>query len=339
MKHSPRKQILDTLERMKAVPVLVVGDIILDRYIWGDVHRISPEAPVPVVDVRRVENRLGGAGNAAQNLSNLGAKVALCGVVGADEEAELVRGLMKDRGIETGALIVAPDRPTSTKTRVVAQRQQIVRIDHEEKTISDAAVRRRIAAAASEAIDSSRAVIISDYGKGVISPEVIAILEAARHEQKFSLRARPLVVDPHPANYGIYGGMTVAKPNRREAELATGTKIVDRASAIDAARILLKLWKADVMLITLSEDGMVIAFSDDRAPVHLPTVAREVFDVSGAGDTVTAVFTGALASGASPEHAGELANIAAGVVVSEVGTAPIMRDKLVAEIMQLTEAA
>ncbi len=332
---SSKVQLQDTLEKMRGIPVLVIGDLILDRYIWGSVSRISPEAPVPVLEVRSTEDRLGGGGNVARNLRSLGAKVSIYGLVGKDDESQQVRKLLTDEGANCEGVFEFQGMPTIVKTRVVAGQQQIVRIDRELFDREHGAPAKSMLKKLVELMKKNRAVIVSDYGKGVVTPQVMQALEEFRESGEFSLKSRPLVVDPHPSNYGIYSGMTVAKPNRKEAEIASGVKIRDRDSAIKAAEVLLRLWKAEIMLISLGEGGLVIAFADGTEPIHLETRAQQVFDVSGAGDTVTAVFTLALAAGAVPRVAGDLANIAAGIVVSEVGTVAVDPKKLRQEVEKL----
>ena len=337
MRSSP-KELFDLIDRLHAATILVVGDIILDRYVWGDVKRISPEAPVPVVNVKREEDRLGGAGNTVNNLRGIGAKVALCGFVGNDKEGQVVLALLQQLGVDTSGVIVDASKPTSLKSRIIASRQQIVRIDREDTKLPSAQMQEKMAAEVERRIEASKAILMPDYGKGTISAPILAVLEKATKNKRIGSAVRPLVVDPHPANYSHYLSLTVATPNRNEAELASGVAIVDRASAIEACRVLLKKWNAEMMMITLGEDGLVMLPSAKHDPVFIDTVAREVFDVSGAGDTVAAVFTAALAVGASPEIAGDLGNIAAGIVVSEVGTAAVTLDRLRREIEILSRS-
>lgn len=332
---SSKKELLDTLQKIRGLPVLVAGDLMLDRYIWGKVERISPEAPVPVVHTTRIEDRLGGAGNVARNLASLGAKVALSGFVGDDKEGQAILEIMDRDGIQKEGVIVDRSRPTCLKTRVIAHSQQVVRIDREELSHPAAALCEGFAAVVDAQIDASRAVILSDYGKGCVSQPIMKKLVEARRQGRLGSGARPFLVDPHPANYELYRGISIAKPNRREAEKASGVRIVDRQSALKAARTLLELWDAEMMLVTLGEDGLALVNGPRDEGLFLETVAIEVHDVSGAGDTVTAIFGAALACGASPAVAGDLANIGAGVVVSEVGTVAIDPEKLCKEIDRL----
>jgi rfaE bifunctional protein kinase chain/domain len=335
---STRDELMTTLEKITGLPVLVVGDLILDRYVWGKVERISPEAPVPVVDVKTMEDRLGGAGNVARNLRNIGAQVSLCGFVGDDEEAHIVHRLLEQDGISREGLMVDRSRPTCLKTRVIAHSQQVVRIDRESRARVANSLREGFAAVVDAQLDQSKAVVVSDYGKGAVSPSLMQRFRLATDGKRLGWGVRPLVVDPHPTNYGIYSHLSVAKPNRKEAEAGAGIKIVDRATALEAGRILCERWDANMVMITLGEDGLVIVPRDGSAGTFLETVAREVFDVSGAGDTVTALFTAAISVGAPITVAGDLANIAAGVVVSEIGTAPISLERLKREISRLSAA-
>ena len=329
-----RELLLDTLDRIHSVPILVTGDLILDRYIWGKVDRISPEAPVPVVEVTKTDERLGGAGNTVRNLSALGAKVQVSGTIGADRDGEILLGLLRDIGAGHEGVVVDSSRPTVLKTRVIAQKQQIVRIDREERGECPESVSSSVAKALSDAIDSHRAVIVSDYGKGAVSRAVLDCVHGAYREGRLGLSIRPLFVDPHPYNYGNYRCMSVGKPNRKEAEVAAGRSIITSRDAFAAAQSLNERWNAEMMVVSLGEDGMILKMAETTEGIHLKTTAKEVFDVSGAGDTVTAVFCAALAAGASPSVAGVLSNIAAGIVVSEVGTVPIDPVKLRAEISQ-----
>ena len=327
-----KKDLLATLDRIVSTPILVVGDLILDRYIWGKVERISPEAPVPVVEVQRTEDRLGGAGNVVRNLATIGAKPTVCGIVGGDEDAQAMLRLFAEIGADVRGVIVDDSRPTVLKTRVIAHTQQIVRIDRERCNGESPQVNERISAAIESSIDEAKAVILSDYGKGTVSSHVLAMLHRAYEQHRLGLSVRPLFVDPHPRNYDNYRRMSVAKPNRKEAEIASGRSISSVEDAFKAADILMKRWNAEMMVITLGEDGMIVQQAGGQAGVHLETMAQEVFDVSGAGDTVTAVFCAALATGASPVIAGVLANIAAGIVVSEVGTVAIDIERLRNEV-------
>ncbi len=334
---SSAEDLLGLLDKFSEVSALVIGDIILDRYIWGNVERISPEAPVPVVDVRKVEDRLGGAGNAVRNLCAIGAKVSLCGMIGDDEEGQRVLQLLDQSGVNKEGVMIDRGRPTSLKTRVIAHSQQVVRIDREDTRVQGVALSEGLAAMADAHLENSGVVIVSDYGKGAIAAPLFKRLSAARQEGRLGSRVRPLVVDPHPHNYDLYDGITIAKPNRKEAEVAVGFSIDSPEAATKAAQLLCKRWNSEMMMITLGEGGLMILPAIDQQAIFLETVAREVFDVSGAGDTVTALFSAALALGASPSLAGDLANIAAGIVVSEVGTVPINVTRLRSDIEKINK--
>lgn len=325
-----KKELFKVLDKIEGLPVLVIGDLILDRYMWGKVDRISPEAPVPVVEVHRTEDRLGGAGNVVRNLCNLGAKVKVCGVVGDDIEGQALIRMLKKSGVNPDGIVVEPGYPTSLKTRVIAQPQQIVRIDREDKSALHSSHTASLSKLVGTLVDKQKAVIVSDYAKGVISAPVMKVLGNLHKKGIFGRSTIPLVVDPHPDHFSFYNSVTMAKPNRKEAEAATGIKITDHKKAMQAAHKLRKKWNAELMMITLGEGGIVIV--DSKTGITLDTVARDVYDVSGAGDTVTAVFTAALAAGASLEVAGNLSNIAAGIVVSEVGTVAVDKKKLIHEI-------
>lgn len=332
---STKKELLEVVEKMKLIRVLVVGDIILDRYIWGRCERISPEAPVPVVEVSRTEDRLGGAGNVVTNLRSLGVSVSVCGFIGDDDEGQKVMRLFSDMGVQHDGVISDRSRPTCLKTRVLAQSQQVVRIDREQKSMSAAALKEALAAIVDSQIPAAQALIVSDYAKGTVSEQLTRKLYDARTAGRLGLSSVPYVVDPHPDNYSLYRGITLAKPNRREAEAGSGVRIDSREKAVEAALVLRDRWEAEMMMITLGEGGLVLLPPKTDEGLFLDTVAQEVFDVSGAGDTVTALFTAAIAAGAPPYVAGDLANIGAGIVVSEVGTMPVSPKRLVADIERL----
>jgi rfaE bifunctional protein kinase chain/domain len=330
-----QSDLLAAFRAIKTTPVLVVGDIILDRYIWGDVERVSAEAPVPVLEISRTQDRLGGAANVAMNLANLGAAVSLAGFLGKDTEAAIVRGLCESAAILTDGVVVDRNRPTTFKTRVIGRTQQLVRIDREERFLGEESVRGELASVIENKIEKAKCIILSDYAKGVVGKDILAKFQTAKEQGKLSLKDRPVMVDPHPANYELYKGMALAKPNRKEAERGSGVKITDVKSAVQAGKILLKRWDAEILVISLSEDGLVIVGAGAEDGIHIPTHAKEIFDVSGAGDTVTALFAAAIAVGATPLVAGTLANLGAGVVVSEVGTMPITAKQLEREINRI----
>lgn len=309
----------DLLARMAGRRVVVVGDVMIDEWIWGKVSRISPEAPVPVVTVSNHSFTLGGAGNVANNLRALGAQVAFVGGIGADPEGDRAGALFAAIAVDTHGVVVLGDRPTTRKTRVVAHNQQVVRADWESTAPLSAADRGLAVERVIEAIADADAVVLSDYGKGFLSREIV---EAAL--------ACPLVIaDPKPENIAIFAGVNCVAPNVSEAARATGIAIVDNASLELAGRMLLDRLGCHDVIITRGEAGMSL-FGRDGARADIPSVARSVFDVSGAGDTVVAVLTLALAARISIETAMQLANFAAGAVVEKLGTATASPAEIIA---------
>lgn len=335
-----RKELVEALDKFAGIRVLVVGDIILDRYIWGAVERISPEAPVPVVEVKNTEDRLGGAANVVRNLTSLGAQVSLCGYIGDDDEGQIVLEQLKAERVRVDGVVVDRARPTSTKSRVISQGQQIVRIDRESKVVQAVALREGFGSIVESELMGADVVVISDYGKGAICEPVLRRIDEMRRKGEMSIYKRPLVVDPSPSNYQIYNSMIVAKPNRKQAEIATGLQIRSLDSALQAARKIMEMWHCELVVITLGEDGLVVVGDEKSAPqvkagVHIPTIARDVFDVSGAGDTVTAILALSLGAGNDPVVSSDLANIGAGIAVSEVGTVAVGTSRLLEEIGRL----
>lgn len=304
--------------------IVVVGDVMLDQFIWGTVARISPEAPVPVVDFLKESFMPGGAANVARNLTALSIRTDLFGVVGRDESATALKGLLTRHDIGCRGLLTDPGRTTSIKTRIVAHTQQVVRIDRETRDGLDARTARRLLRVLSPMLPQVDAVIVGDYGKGAITQALLDALKA-------QCRATGvwLSLDPKPFHSLNLCGLSLITPNRKEAfELARlpdltrcNDPLKDQNLQMVAQRLLAELRPA-VLLVTLGELGMLLCQRDSR-PVHIPTIAQEVFDVSGAGDTVIATFTLAIAAGASPLEAATLANHAAGIVVGKVGTATV----------------
>ncbi len=316
------KTLLSYLERFKDAPVLVVGDIMLDHFIWGRVTRISPEAPVPVVDIKNESIMLGGAANVLGNIISLGGKARICGVVGADYMGKRLVRELKGRGVDTGGVVVEAGRPTTVKTRVIAHSQQVVRFDREGKDGVSPDTERRIIGYAKDNGRALSGIIISDYAKGVVTKSLVGALIGVA-----SARRIPVVVDPKVAHFDFYKGVTALTPNNLEASQASGIDIADEGSLALAGRTILKRLGCEAVLITRGEQGMSL-FVKGKRPVHIPTVAKEVYDVTGAGDTVIAVFTLALASGAEMREAAVIANHAAGIVVGEVGTATVAMEQL-----------
>lgn len=307
--------------------VLVAGDLILDRYIWGEVTRISPEAPVPVVKVGRETARCGGAAHVAVNLANLGLQTRLCGWVGADADGEALKTMLHQTGIDIEAVHALTDRPTIVKTRILGGRQQMLRLDREQ---TDPVSEEIWSTFAGHVLDQLQreprpdAVILSDYGKGTLTEQVCqAIIWAARTLEV------PVLVDPKGMNYDKYRGATTLTPNRRELAEAIPMHPGKLDPLLVAGEQLRARIQADFLAVTLSELGIALV-ERDQPPVRIPAMAREVFDVSGAGDAVIAVLAAALTAGLSRLDALHLANLAAGVVVGKVGTSPIHRDELLA---------
>jgi rfaE bifunctional protein kinase chain/domain len=309
----------ELLARMAGRRVVVVGDVMIDEWIWGDVSRISPEAPVPVVAVRDHSFTLGGAGNVANNLRALGAKVSFVGGVGDDAEGARLRAMFDDLGVDAHGLVTLADRPTTRKTRVVAHNQQVVRADWESTAPLRDGDRARVARQVELAVREADAVVLSDYAKGFLHREIV----------EASFGAPVVIADPKPQNLAIFAGVTCIAPNVSEASRASGVAIVDSESLDRAAHALLERLGCRYVLITRGEHGMSL-FGADGERFDVPAVARTVYDVSGAGDTVVAVLTLALAAQIPATTATQLANFAAGAVVEKLGTATATPPEIVA---------
>jgi len=310
------------IRRFLGVRILVVGDIMLDRFIWGDVSRISPEAPVPVVVVEKETFLLGGAANVVNNIHSLGGKASLCGVVGDDEMGQKVLKRLGEMGIERSGISIEPGRQTTVKTRIIAHHQQLVRIDRETTRHPKVSTLRSLSEYLKRNIKSFDGVILSDYGKGLLTRGLVQdVIRKARQTGKF------VMVDPKIKNFFFYRGATVVTPNTGEASSASRISITDEVSLNRAGRNLLKRLRCDALVITRGEDGMAI-FEPHQKPFLVPTEAREVYDVTGAGDTVIGTMALALGAGASIRRATELANHAAGIVVGKVGTATVDQEEL-----------
>jgi rfaE bifunctional protein kinase chain/domain len=330
---SPNKtEQLQLIDRMQNVSILVIGDLMLDHYIWGAAQRLSDEAPVPIVSVSKEEDRLGGAANDLRNLRGLGVQVAIAGVIGSDAEGQRIKSLISETQVQDSCLLVDGTRPTTVKTRVIARNQQVVRIDREDLHPINSKFEQQLISYIDQHLEKYDALIVSEYGKGLYTEAFSEAIVGWRAAGRIGLATRPLILDPHPRNSDIYRYASVVKPNRAEAERALGRKIDSIDNAKDAARILAKKWGAELILLSLSEDGMVIVDASQAGGIHIKTRAVEVADVSGAGDTVTSVFAAALACGAQAQQAGELANLAASIVIAEVGTAAITKGKLQAAL-------
>ncbi len=302
----------------------VIGDLMLDEFVWGKVSRISPEAPVPVVHVTGESWYPGGAANVARNLCEFTPNVSVLGVVGLDEAAERLLGLLAKKGIDTAKTERDPGWQTVVKTRVIARQQQLVRVDRERPGAIATQTLRRLMESIGTAAAEADAIVVADYGKGVVSQSV-----ADRVCEMAEKHGRILAVDPNPGNPVAWKRVTVIKPNRLEALSAAGLP-ADRAAAVEhdvellagVGRDLQARWNAELLLLTLGEEGMML-FERGKRPYHTPTRGREIFDVSGAGDTAMAALTLALAGGASPTEAAEIANAASGIVVGKLGTAVV----------------
>jgi D-beta-D-heptose 7-phosphate kinase/D-beta-D-heptose 1-phosphate adenosyltransferase len=304
--------------------ILVIGDLMLDEFIWGKVSRISPEAPVPVVNVTGESYYPGGAANVARNVREFTSETAVMGLVGADDRGRRLVELLATGGLDTSGVLEDPSASTTVKTRIIARNQQVVRVDRERTAPPDAAAARRAIEHMERAIPAVDAVIVADYGKGFLTqPFADRICRSAREHGKV------LAVDPHPYTSLSWQGATAIKPNRAEAFAAAGlppsdpvTPVLADAALLAAGRRLLDLWQPASLLITLGENGMLL-LQPDAPPYHTPTRAQAVFDVSGAGDTAIAVFALARAAGATAVEAAELANRASGIVVGKLGTATV----------------
>jgi len=318
----------EVVSRVGGRSVVVYGDVMLDEFVWGDVTRISPEAPVPVVDIRRESAHLGGAANVLANLRALGARADVVGVVGEDPAGARVRAGLGESGAQHGAenLVVDPGRPTTVKTRIIAHSQLVVRADRELRTPVEAPIENLLIERLLGLLDGADALIVSDYDKGAVTRRVLGeVLPRAREA------GVPVLVDPKIRNFGAYRPATLITPNHHEALRLTQTEDDSDEGMAHAARLIRERLGCDSVLITRGERGMMLLEGGGR-PVYVPTVAREVFDVTGAGDTVIATLAAALAAGASLEEAAGLANHAAGVVVGKVGTATATPEELLAAV-------
>lgn len=325
------RRLLTLLSRFRRSHLLVIGDLMLDRFIWGEVERISPEAPVPVVRITSESFRLGGAANVIHNVRALGGRVTACGVVGRDEMGRRLLSGLREIGCSTRGVFLPDHFQTTQKSRIIAspRHQQIVRLDRENRGEMDQRVLRRIRQFVARQAPRCDGIVISDYGKGVIHPELLELVSDLIEE-----KGRLCVVDPKKENFARYCKPTLVTPNREEAGQASGIEIRDEASLEEAGRRLLQIWQAKAVLITRGHEGMSI-FRQDGKNGHFPTAAQEVFDVTGAGDTVVATCALALASRSTYEEAAVMANLAAGIVVGEVGTVAVPLDRLKKAIRDL----
>lgn len=313
----PKTRLETLLHNAHSKRIAVIGDVMIDKYIWGSISRISPEAPVPVVEVEQESLRLGGAANVANNIASLGGKALMLGVTGDDRNGLELCRILTDQGASVDGIVKDPTRPTTVKTRVIAHEQHVVRIDSEDKKDIDAGICKQIVSILEQNMDTLDGIIIEDYNKGVITKDLIKqVIDRAARAKKI------ISVDPKFNNFFEYKNVTVFKPNKKETEEALGVKLKTEADILNAGALLLDRLNAGHVLMTRSEKGMSL-FSRKGEPVHIPTAARSIANVSGAGDTVIATLTMMLASGATMEEASMIANYAGGVVCGEVGIVPI----------------
>jgi len=310
------------IDRFPQTRILVVGDVIMDEFIWGDVSRISPEAPVPVVDVRHETKMLGGAANVIHNIASLGAKPVLCGVIGDDPTGREIVRAIEELGLAPDGLVLEPDRPTSIKTRVVAHDQQVVRFDREVRRGIGPESVARLLGMIEKRRHSLDAVIVADYGKGVVTEAMMKGLRTLVRDSGIVV-----AVDPKTEHYEYYKGIDILTPNHHEAGAFCRMEIVDRETLIGAGQQILQHLNCRALLITQGKDGMTL-FEKGGEISHIPTVARKVYDVTGAGDTVIGTLVLGMASGLDLKQAAIIANFAAGIVVGEVGTSIVRADDL-----------
>ncbi|MFL6542230.1 MAG: bifunctional heptose 7-phosphate kinase/heptose 1-phosphate adenyltransferase [Chthoniobacterales bacterium] len=321
----------ELLQQAKSKRLLVIGDLMLDEFVWGKVGRISPEAPVPVVEVTGESFYPGGAANVARNLRQFVEHVSVIGMLGRDRSGQQLRELLSEEQIDVADAVEAPGFNTIVKTRIIARQQQVVRVDREQITAPTAEQIDRVAQNVTRRLERTDAIIFEDYGKGLLASELVQrIATEARRAGK------TVTADPNPRHAIDWNNVTAVKPNRSEAFLAAGEASCEAAedprsdpALLRVGETLLRKWTTELLLITLGEQGMML-FQRDARPHHIPTKARQVFDVSGAGDTAIALFTLALCAGANAIEAAEIANHASAVVVGKLGTATVTRDELLA---------
>lgn len=316
-----KKELKTIVSGFKNKHILVVGDLILDHYIFGKVEKISPEGPVPVVWADRETFVCGGAANVGLNLRALGIQASLCGVIGNNYSGKVLFSLIKEKGIKTNLIVRDNGRPTTLKTRIIAHNQQVVRVDWESVEFLSLETNKIILNRVRKNIDQFDAVIIEDYGKGVINPNLVGeLVDLCKRKNKI------VTVDPKEDHFDFYKNVTALTPNLKEAQAAAQMKIKNKNEIDLLGEIILKRLNPQALLITLGEDGMML-FCEGRKH-HIPTAALEVYDVTGAGDTVIAVFTSALTCGASYLEAAVISNFAAGIVVGKLGAATVNKKEL-----------
>jgi rfaE bifunctional protein kinase chain/domain len=314
------------VRRMRGVRVLIVGDLMLDQFVWGRVDRISPEAPVPVVHVTNEDVRPGGAGNVVSNVAALGGRAAVGGLIGRDAAGARLRQELGRLGADTGGVVTTSETATISKTRIIAHNQQVVRLDREGAPALDGPAARRLRDWVLPQLRRAQVLVVSDYGKGTVGPALLDALAGAHARRAFTW-----VVDPKSGNFSHYRRVSLVKPNLQEAAAAAGVEIRDAASLRTAGTRLLERWDAEAVLISRGEHGMAL-FRRGRPVREFATAARDIFDVTGAGDTVVATCALALGAGATLEEATVLANHAGGIVVGKVGTATVTSAELAAAL-------
>ena len=322
-----RKRLLEAVSRFPQCRILIVGDLMLDVFVWGEVRRISPEAPVPVVEVREETQLPGGTANVVNNVAALGGKPLVAGVIGNDQAGRELVQLLRKVSVPTDGVIIEDNRPTTRKTRIIAQNnQQVIRFDHEGRRALQKDSLDRILQYLQENLPDIQAVIVSDYAKGVVNMELMDAIRSMHVASRV-----PVLVDPKVNNLELYRGITMITPNHHEASLMTGIEIQDEESLQRAGRLLRDRLECRAVLITRGREGMCL-FDENGHMTLIPTVARRVYDVTGAGDTVIAAISLGVAAGLGTHEAAVLANIAAGIVVGEVGTATVPSHRLAEEI-------
>ena len=329
MKRVGQRRLVELIRRFGRVRALVVGDLMLDQFVWGTVRRISPEAPVPVVQVADEDVRPGGAGNVVSNIAALGGRAAVCGIVGRDAAGERLVTALRARRADTRGVVVSRVSPTTQKTRIIAHHQQVVRLDRESGAGPDGAGARHVRDFVLRHRTRYDVLVVSDYGKGAIGPDLLGALAEASGRAPFTW-----VLDPKRVNFAHYRRASLVKPNREEAAAASGVEIRDAGTLREAGSRLLERWEAGAVLISRGEEGMALFKPGAHGVIveEFPTVAREVFDVTGAGDTVLATCALALGAGGTLEEATVLANHAAGLVVGKIGTATVGADELARDV-------
>jgi rfaE bifunctional protein kinase chain/domain len=313
----------EILETLRDRNIVVLGDVMLDEFVWGDVTRISPEAPVPVVDVRRESMHLGGAANVLANLVALGAHGSVVGVVGNDSAGDRLQAGLRDLGAPDHCLIVDESRPSTTKTRIIAHSQLVVRADRESRIQVNGHLEEKIVSALKDALEQADAFVVSDYDKGVVTPSILRQILPIAYDRV------PVLIDPKLRNFTSYRPATLVTPNHVEALRMSDTEDTSDDGSHHAAKVIREKLGCDAVLITRGDRGMML-LEGDGEPVYVKTAAREVYDVTGAGDTVIAALAGALAAGATMLEAASFANHAAGIVVGKVGTATATAEELIA---------